>query len=109
MVSTGHFLLIGPRPDEGWFHVVINFIGPNDGQGFKVYNDGLQEKGRKKGGVQGEGANIIGSTDYPPSDGRIVLGRSHTNFDGQYSSVYIDELYFYNTCLTKEQITRLSQ
>ena len=88
---------------------MINFIGPNDGQGFEVYNDGVQVQGREIDGVQLEGTNIIGSTEHPSADGTIVLGRSYTNSNQSYSSVYIDELYFFNRCLTEEQISSLSQ
>ena len=98
-VFIGFFFVVGPRPD-GWFHVVVNFLGPNDGQGFTVYNDGVQI---------GTGSRRIGSTEHVEADGRIVLGRFYTEDNSFYGSVFIDELYFYNQCLSQEEITRLSQ
>ena len=98
-IVNGFFYVTGPRPDDGWFHVVFNLIGPNDGEGFTVYNDGVQV---------GASSRKI-EFEYAVGDGRIVLGRATTNDDRTYSSVYVDELYFYNSCLAEEQITRLSQ
>ena len=98
LVPNRTFVVIGLRPD-GWFQVVFNFIGPNEDQGFNVYNDGVQVDGRR----------INGSAEYPPGDGRIVLGRFYTNSNSSYASAYFDELYFFNQCLTDEQIRRLNQ
>ena len=79
---------------------MLNLIGPNDGQGFTIYNDGVEI---------GTGSRRTGSTEYAEAAGRIVLGRFYTEEDHSYASIYIDELYFYNQCLSEEQITRLSQ
>ena len=84
-----------------WVHAVMNFIGPDEGQGIRIYNDG----------------RIIGSdttkTDFTnsPSDGRIVIGR--VDFDANslvfYASVEVDELLIFNRTLTEPEIILLNQ
>ena len=41
---------------------------------------------------------------YSGGDGQLVVGRLFTNSDKYYSSVDLDELYFFNTSLTQDQI-----
>ena len=79
---------------------MLNFIGPNEGQGIAVYNDAVQI---------GHGTRKLGSGGDVPADGRIVLGRFYIERNNGYTSVYIDELYFYNHCLAEDEIIRLSQ
>ena len=72
---------------SGWIHVVLNYIGPDDGQGFQMYQDGEQ--------------TAAGSVKYTykhasPGDGRVVLGRRYTDRDELYASVNLDELLFFN-------------
>ena len=38
-LPDGHFEFLEP-PTSGWVHAVLNFIGPNEGQGIRIYNDG---------------------------------------------------------------------
>ena len=35
--TVGHY---GTSPPTGWFHVVFNYIGPEDGKGTRVYYNG---------------------------------------------------------------------
>ena len=40
-------------------------------------------------------------------DGRIVVGKSFTNYDGPYGSVEVDELIFFNQAFTSDDIMSL--
>ena len=81
------------KPD-GWFHLVLNYIGPADGQGITIYTDGT---------LQGNGTTK--ETDpYTPGDGRVVIGREFTDSDEWYASVEVDELTFWNRALTLQEI-----
>ena len=40
-------------------------------------------------------------------DGRVVVGRYHTDLDEKYASVDVDELLFFNHRLTDAQITSI--
>ena len=76
---------------------MLNFIGPNNGQGISIYQDG-EHKGNE---------TTKDSTSSPdPSSGRIVIGRL---LNGHYASVQVDELLFFNQTLTESEITMLSQ
>ena len=78
-----------PFPTE-WFHLVFNFIGPNDGEGFVVYHD-----------VEESVANEWRQSDsFETGLGAVVLG-AH---DGKYSSLMMDELLFVNRKLTLNEI-----
>ena len=85
-----------PQPTD-WIHVVGNYIGPYDGQGTRMFIDGTEVDSDtdKHGGP------------YPTGDGRIVVGRFHTNIDGWYHSVYVDELFFFNRSLSTEEIVQI--
>ena len=37
-------------------------------------------------------------------DGRIVLGRIHTDLDREYASVMVDELIYFNAALTSNEV-----
>ena len=78
----------------GWTHIVVNYIGPDDGQGIRVY-----------------GIEVAGSTTRDVTcsagDGRIVVGRCYIDEDMRYASVEIDELIFFNKALSTTDIERL--
>ena len=92
----------------GWVHAVVNFIGPNEGQGLRVYNDGI---------ILGNNVTTVypNGTYPPPSDGRIFIGREDftttaTNFTIKfYGSVEVDEFLIYNRTLTEPEIILLNQ
>ena len=81
------------KPD-GWFHLVLNYIGPADGQGFNIYTDGA---------LLGNGTNKV-TLSYTPGDGRLVIGRLFTDRDDAYVSVEVDELTVWNRTLTLQEI-----
>ena len=103
MLPSGDFLddpvPVPTRNFAGWFHIVFNFIGPNDGQGFTVYHDGelVQNASRKR------------PIRNFPRNSRIVIGRFWTASDQLYSSLHMDELMFFNQPMTKEQVKMFSQ
>ena len=76
-------------------HVVLNYIGPNNGQGIRIYHDGLQ----------------VGSDDtktdvtFSPGDGCVCVG----TYDdvSVYASVDVDELLFFNEALSDQQIMNI--
>ena len=71
---------------------MLNFISPLEG--FKVYNDGVEV---------GSGSTNLGGS-YSVGDGRIVIGRSLTGVDGNYGSVEVGELLFFNENLTEPEV-----
>ena len=78
----------------GWTHVVLNYIGPNNGEGIRMFIDGTE---------------VASSTtkhgrSYSPGDGRIVVGRYYTNYDGNYASVQMDELIYFNAAMTSTEV-----
>ena len=76
---------------------MLNYIGPSDGQGIRVYNDGAE--------VANVTTKVAGSDS--PGDGRVVVGRLYTDRDMLYVSVQIDELAFFNKALSKTDITAM--
>ena len=82
-----------------WTHIVLNYIGPDNGQGIRGYVNGQEV--------------ASGTTkhprSYPAGDGRIVVGRFTTDrdLDQLYSSIQIDELIFFNKALSTTDIKLL--
>ena len=97
-VLDGIFMA-GADISDDWTHVVMNFIGPKDGQGIEGYADG-----------------ILWFTDYSPGsatfypgDGRIVMGRTYTDnsIDSYYANYDLDELFIFNEKLSEDEILAL--
>ena len=81
----GHFdVTISPSAD--WNHVVLNYIGPENRQGIQVYLDGL---------LTGSDSNKTSGINSP-GDGRVVVERSKTDRNGNYTFIDVDELLFFN-------------
>lgn len=88
---------------SGWFHTVINFIGPDEGEGIRIYHDGVSvANGTTK-------SYLACDQSACRPDGRIVVGRDNTRIDTGYCSLQVDELAFFNKALSQEEITMLSQ
>ena len=98
LVQDGRFVTHVPVSNH-WVHSVINYIGPNAGEGFRLYLDGINVKNetRKR------------SSTSISNNGTIVTGRLFTDFDEFYASFQMDELLFYNRTLTEPEIIMLSQ
>ena len=84
------------RP-SGWFHVVINYIGPNNGQGIRMFIDGSE--------LMSDTAKDAWS--FSAGDGMVVVGRDYTDADKEYASVQVDELIFFNQVLSNDHINKL--
>ena len=94
----GQFFANTKRP-SGWFHIVLNYIGPKDGEGIKIFIKGAQ--------VASD--TITSRGPYPTGDGRIVVGKKNTDEQNLfYASVQVDELRFFNRYLTQEEISVLA-
>ena len=78
----------------GWFHSVVLYYGLDEG--IAIYHDGT-EIGR-------ETMKLLRS--YTTGSGHTVIGkRSHDDTSGTYSSVWMDEVTFWNRYLTTDEIT----
>ena len=86
-----------PRKSD-WTHLVVNYLGPNDGEGIYVYQDGVQT-----------GNNTIPRTTatIPSGYGGVILGKLVRTLDWQYRTVAMDDLLFFNESLREGQITQL--
>ena len=83
-----------------WTHVVLNYIGPQDGEGFTVYYNGVQTgNDTTKGSL---------NTAVSSGDGRVFVGKYPTNLDRQYSGVDVDELLFFNEHLSDDDVQAIS-
>ena len=81
----------------GWTHIVLNYIGPNEGEGTRVYYNAAE--------VASD--TTKSEKTYPTGDGRIVVGRYYTDEDRYYMSMQIDELIFFNKTLSTTDIKHL--
>ena len=84
------------RP-AGWFHVVVNYIGPNNGDGIRIFCDV---------------AEVASDTTRDPSslpagNGTIVIGRVYSDVNDHYGNGQIDELLFFNQALSVNDIKEL--
>ena len=80
-----------------WIHIVLNFIGPENGEGIKFYLDGMLT-----------GSDDTGEAEtHTPGNGRVVLGRVYTDEDDLYGGVALDELLFFNQTLSEQEIMQL--
>ena len=92
-----HFVATS-SPRTGWTHFVLNYLGPNDGEGIMIFNDGVNvTSDTTKGGAL-----------LSAGDGRIVVGRTYTNRDEEYASVRMDKLLFFNQTLSTTDIIALN-
>ena len=77
---------------------MLNYIGPNDGEGIRVYINGTQE----------DSDTAKNNNPKSAGDGRVVVGRWNTDRDDHNSSVQIDELIFFNRYLSPAEIAALA-
>ena len=97
-VTPGGFGYTSHNSPQGWYHIILYYLGSNHGEGIRLYQDGA------------EVASVanLGSETYGAGDGRIVVGRSITNLDQFYGNIQVDELLLFNQALTPEEIQMLS-
>ena len=92
-LSNGYFYIVHSYPEHtGWTHIVLNYIGPNDG--IRMFINGTE--------VVSDTTKTVRS--YSTGDGRIVVGRFSTNQDRNYASVMVDELIYFNASLTSDDV-----
>ena len=96
-LPDGSFYAEGSRP-SGWFHVVVNFIGVEDGEGVRVYYNG-----EKVGSDPSKSKYAI-----KKGNGRIAIGRYFTQNSWRDGSVDVDELVLFSQALTSGEIERLN-
>ena len=77
-----------------WIHTVLNYIGPNDGEGIQIYHNSR---------------NIVNVTElsacvYFEGNPNLVLVRVYNGGDFWYESIQVDELYFFNQTLSEAEI-----
>ena len=102
-MTPGSFTVEFNRP-TGWHHYVLNYIGPEDLQGIRLYQDG----------VHTEGANPSWNK-YPDTyekaqseeETGTVAGKLYNDGDDRRASGDLDELIFFNSTLSESQITSL--
>ena len=98
-LSRGQIVTWLNRP-SGWYHLVINYIGENDGQIFHVYqNSALMANATTLQAVH---------YGYRLGEGRIVIGQHFTR-SYHHSSAIVDELILFEQMLSTQQMTTLSQ
>ena len=76
---------------------MLNFIGPNSGEGIQAFRDGALISRHQSGS---DGDQIVG-------DGRVVVGKKYANTNNYYVHVEMDELIFFNRALLEEEVREL--
>ena len=76
---------------------MLNYIGPNGGQGIQAFKDGTLRDGQEHG-------NPRTKTD---GDSRVVVGRRYVTSNDDYSHVEVDELIFFNKALLEVEVMKL--
>ena len=97
LMTSGHFSLYVSGIPSGWFHLAVSILGPSDGEGFRVYYDGV---------LKGSDSSRGGGTKSGNS-GQLVLGRRLIDLNSYYASVTVDELTLWNRSLTAAEITAI--
>ena len=73
-LPDGEFVAFHPEP-TGWTHFVLNYIGPNEGEGIRLYCNGEE--------VDSDETKFAGFP-FHDGDGKIVVGRRRTESDQYY-------------------------
>ena len=97
--SDTYFYADIPISSNTWTHIVVNYIGPTNGEGIRIYSDGVHS------GID----NTTTAESCSPGNGRVVLGRVFTD-DGTpdyYGGLTMDDLLFFNTTLTQQEILQI--
>ena len=95
-VLDGAFHKSVRRSCDDWLHVVINFIGADEGA--EAYVNGGEHHIRTSYKLP---------QNYTQGIGRIVIGRFSVEENKSYASLEMDELLFFNETLTAEEVTSL--
>ena len=77
----------------------MNYIGPNSGQGIWVYQNAELVAN----------AATLYTQHTSPGDGEIAIGKLHIETPGDYGSVVVDEMVFFEETLGIDEIRVLSK
>ena len=78
-----------------WIHVVLNYIGPEDGQGMRIFYDGILT-----GNITDKGLST-----HLAGEGKLFIGRYFVDWDPfGYGNIDMDELLFFNETLNEQEI-----
>ena len=77
---------------------MLNYIGPNNGERITLYINGTEV----------DSATTKDGGPFSAGDGRIVVGRFLTDYDGYYTSLEVDELIFFNSAIVLDDIVALA-
>ena len=94
-----HFYTTGPTTSENtldWTHVTLNYIGPNEGQGIRLYQNGV---------LVGNDTEV-GTNTYSMKTGKVVLGKCYNN-QQPTNNVDVDELMFFEEVLSQSEVEKL--
>ena len=97
-VSDGYFHYAPSEPPSGWYHMVLVFHGPSEGQGISVYHDGVL--------VKNDPTKIV--TNYSENSGIVIIGKLQTDSNEDFGSIMVDELMFWDRQLLAEEITAIA-
>ena len=100
MTPNGYFVHITNNATSNeWIHTVMNYIGPNNGEGIQIYQNSRNIAN----------ATELGDHEYFEGPVNLTLGRHYNGGDNLYGTVQVDELYYFNRVLTEAEIRMLSQ
>ena len=91
--------MANPSKPAGWFHIILNYIGANDGEGIRIYINGEEVA---------TSATKTRRSSSSAGDGGIVVGRYYTDQDWRYATMQIDELVYFNQTLSEQGINTLA-
>ena len=93
-IPAGYFYYTHDSVPADWYHLALVYHGPSDGQGMSVYHDAalLKHDASKT------------PKNHTESSGTVIIGKRHTDRDGDYGSVTVDELTLWDRHLLPEEI-----
>ena len=83
---------------NSWFHLVLVYHGPNNGQGITVHLNSNSISASVKGS----------SNPEQDSSGEVVIGKLRVDEARDYSTVMADELTFWNRQLSDAEVAALA-
>ena len=93
-IPDGYFHYTHDSVPADWYHLALVYHGPNDGLGMSIYHDSILVK---------RNASKT-SKNHTESSGTVIIGKLHTDREGDYGSVMVDELTFWDRELLQEEI-----
>ena len=85
-----------------WFHLVLVYNGPNNGEGITVYLNNTS-----KTSTTIDSSNNNNPSITPDSTGEVIIGKLHVGEAKHYSNVMADELTFWNRQLSETEVEAL--